>query len=89
MNRATWRFTAPGEAVESAFPTTRMSKTGFERLSGTSMASALAAGVAAMVLAFARQPPLSYAFMIVKCLEIRYGREKVKPFYDKLIVEAE
>jgi subtilisin family serine protease len=150
MNRATWRFTAPGEAVESAFPTTRMSKTGFERLSGTSMASAVAAGVAAMVLAFARQPPLSYAptiqellkkpeamcyvfndclsdskddqkpfrflvprklfegrsdddgdivgggpeevglarlsaaFMIVKCLEIRYGREKVKPFYDKL-----
>jgi hypothetical protein len=150
MNCATWRFTAPGEAVESAFPTTRMSKTGFERLSGTSMASAVAAGVAAMVLAFARQPPLSYApiiqellkkpeamsyvfndclsdskddqkpfrflvpwklfkgqsdgdgdivgggpeeagsarlsaaLMIVKCLETRYGREKVKPFYDKL-----
>jgi subtilisin family serine protease len=54
------RFSAPGINIPSIFPTTRsgVDET-FERLEGASFACPIAAGVAGLILEFARQEPLS------------------------------
>ncbi|OCL01092.1 subtilisin-like protein [Cenococcum geophilum 1.58] len=51
------RFTAPGEDVLSAYPPD-LEKSGIKRMTGTSFSTPIAAGVAALVLEFSRQPPL-------------------------------
>jgi len=71
-NAKWWRFSAPGERVESAYPT-KKTESGLMRLDGTSFASPIAAGVAAMVLEFARQPPLSFEPRISEILKTRTG----------------
>lgn len=57
------RFTALGEAVESAYPThlaVEGEVKGFKKKSGTSCATPIAAAIAALILEFARQPPLCF-----------------------------
>jgi len=56
------RLTALGEVVKSAYPSdlpTEEPEPGSRRLSGTSSATPIAAGIAGLILEFARQPPLS------------------------------
>lgn len=57
------RFTALGDEVLSAWPLFSGSKStsGYKRMSGTSAATAVAAATAALILEFARQPPLCLA----------------------------
>jgi hypothetical protein len=55
------RFTALGEVVRSAFPLhlqTEDAEPGWRRMEGTSCATPIAAGVAGLILEFARQRPL-------------------------------
>lgn len=57
------RFTALGEAVNSAFPmqlTEGTDTPGWKRMSGTSCATPIAAAIAGLVLEFSRQRPLCY-----------------------------
>jgi subtilisin family serine protease len=68
LNNRKWRFTAPGEGVESAYPS-KLESSGLKRLDGTSFASPIAAGVAAMVLEFALQPPLNLEPQIYQILK--------------------
>ena len=75
-NNRKWRFTAPGESVLSAYPTT-IEPNGLKRLSGTSVASPIAAGLAALVLEFARQPPLSFEPDIALKLKRLDGMQQV------------
>lgn len=56
----TQRFTALGEAIKTDAE--------YPRMDGTSAASPVAAGIAALILEFARQPPLGYAPNIAKWL---------------------
>ena len=58
------RFTAPGEEVLSAFPL-ELENTGIKRMTGTSFATPIAAGVAALVLEFCRQLPLGQHSSVV------------------------
>jgi subtilisin family serine protease len=53
------RFSAPGEDIPSVFPRLVDGHDEVYRLSGTSFASPIAAGIAGLILEFARQPPLS------------------------------
>jgi subtilisin family serine protease len=57
----TQRFTALGEGIKTDFPPELGSADGSTRMSGTSAATPIAVGIAALVLEFARQPPLGYA----------------------------
>ncbi|KAH7079793.1 peptidase S8/S53 domain-containing protein [Paraphoma chrysanthemicola] len=57
----THRFTALGESITTDFPPHLESKEGWKLMDGTSAATPVAAGIAALVLEFARQPPLGYA----------------------------
>ena len=59
------RFTAPGVRVKGPI--------GSERVSGTSLASPIAAGIAALVLEFARQPPLGCDKDVTKYLKRKDG----------------
>lgn len=52
------RFSAPGQSVLSACPT-NVNRLGEMRSNGASVATAIATGVAALMLEFARQPPLN------------------------------
>ena len=55
------RFTVLGEAVKSAYPKDLGSdEPGWRRMSGTSCATPIAAGIAGLILEFARQRPLCY-----------------------------
>lgn len=65
----THRFTALGEAILTDFPPQLGDKKGWERMKGTSAATPIAAGIAALVLEFARQPPLGYAPEIAEKLK--------------------
>jgi subtilisin family serine protease len=78
----TCRFTALGDAVRSAYPVHRgvmpgEEKPGWRRMSGTSCATPIAAGIAALVLEFARQPPLCYDTFIEKHLKTVTGMREV------------
>ena len=54
------RFTTLGEEVKSAFPKRlpNVESGGWKRMSGTSCATPIAAAISALILEFARQPPL-------------------------------
>jgi hypothetical protein len=51
------RFAVLGEAVESVYPKD-LDESGFKRMSGTSCATPIAAGIAGLILEFARQRPM-------------------------------
>lgn len=67
------RFTAPGIAVYAAPGIATKSLSGEDRHSGTSFASPIAAGIAALVLEFARQPPLGYDPGVEEHLKLDVG----------------
>ncbi|KAI4679076.1 uncharacterized protein J4E88_006368 [Alternaria novae-zelandiae] len=84
------RFTALGEAVRSAYPTHLPSEDpheGWKRMVGTSCATPIAAGIAGLVLEFARQRPLCFEpaietylksvegmrLILTKCLSLKYA----------------
>ena len=63
------RFTAFGEGIKVDFPPQFGTKEGWKRMDGTSAATPVAAGIAALLLEFARQPPLGYAEEVAKVLK--------------------
>jgi hypothetical protein len=65
------RLMAPGIGMPS--PTYK----GSLPLSGTSFASPIAAGVAALILEFARQPPLDVSPSVAECLRSRRGMRRI------------
>jgi subtilisin family serine protease len=65
----THRFTALGQGIKTDFPTQLDSQEGWKRMDGTSAATPVAAGIAALVLEFARQPPLGYAPKVAELLK--------------------
>ncbi|KAI4618473.1 hypothetical protein J4E80_005073 [Alternaria sp. BMP 0032] len=84
------RFTTLGEAVRSAYPTHLPSEDpheGWKRMVGTSCATPIAAGIAGLVLEFARQRPLCFEpaietylksvegmrLILTKCLSLKYA----------------
>lgn len=84
------RFTALGEAVRSTYPLhlpSEDSEDGFKRMVGTSCATPIAAGIAGLVLEFARQRPLCFEpaieahlksvegmrLILTKCLSLKYA----------------
>lgn len=74
------RFTAPGRSVLSASPknlTGPGEQLGEKRADGTSFATPLAAGIAALVLEFSRQPPLSKWPQIQRVLKQKDAMEDV------------
>lgn len=56
-NTKGYRFTAPGEDIMAAYPPD-LESSGSSRVTGASFATPIAAGVAALILEFARQLPL-------------------------------
>jgi hypothetical protein len=84
------RFTALGEAVRSTYPMHLPSEDpepGWKRMVGTSCATPIAAGIAGLVLEFARQRPLCFdssieahlksvegmRLILTKCLSLKYA----------------
>ncbi|KAF2022957.1 subtilisin-like protein [Setomelanomma holmii] len=65
----THRFTALGGGFRCDYPPQLGTKEGWTRMDGTSAATPIAAGIAALVLEFARQPPLSYASKVAELLK--------------------
>jgi subtilisin family serine protease len=65
----THRFTALGQGIKTDFPTQLDTQEGWKRMDGTSAATPVAAGIAALVLEFARQPPLGYAPKVAELLK--------------------
>lgn len=66
----THRFTALGEEIKADLPMQLGgNKEGWTRMNGTSAATPIAAGIAALVLEFARQPPLGYAPKVAEVLK--------------------
>ncbi|USP78638.1 hypothetical protein yc1106_05912 [Curvularia clavata] len=66
------RLTALGQAVRSTWPLdlpTEEPETGWKRLAGTSCATPIAAGIAGLVLEFARQRPMCFEKKIEKHLK--------------------
>jgi hypothetical protein len=80
VERKPVRFTALGEAVRSAYPSDL--KTGdpspdWKRLNGTSCATPIAAGIAGLIIEFARQPPLCMEPAIESYLKFVEGMREV------------
>ncbi|KAF2815771.1 subtilisin-like protein [Mytilinidion resinicola] len=87
------RFTALGEDVESAYPPQRARAgvtPGSKRLSGTSCATPIAAATAAMLLEFAKQPPLGFDpsvlqhLKMVKSSETSWGKRSMLTYLPSL-----
>jgi len=76
INNKGSRLTAPGENVLSAFPPS-LEPSGLKRKTGTSFATPIAAGVAGLILEFARQPPLSWHPRVARKLK---ETEVMRPF---------
>jgi hypothetical protein len=77
-----FRFAALGEAVRSAYPVHRgvmrgEQTPGWRRMSGTSCATPIAAGIAGLVLEFARQQPMCYDESIESHLKMVAGMRQV------------
>jgi subtilisin family serine protease len=72
------RFTVLGEAVRSTYPKDLESdELGWKRMSGTSCATPIAAGIAGLILEFARQRPLCYDSSIEAHLKTVVGMRQV------------
>jgi subtilisin family serine protease len=74
------RFTALGEAVRSTYPMHLPSEdpeSGWKRLDGTSCATPIAAGIAGLVLEFARQRPMCFDERIEKRLKTVEGMQLI------------
>ncbi|KAF2492480.1 hypothetical protein BU16DRAFT_594086 [Lophium mytilinum] len=80
------RFTALGEDVESAFPPALQGldddsdgflRVGFKRSTGSSCATPIAAATAALILEFAKQPPLCYDPRVLNHLKTLKGMRYV------------
>ncbi|KAH7071549.1 peptidase S8/S53 domain-containing protein [Paraphoma chrysanthemicola] len=65
----THRFTALGQSITTDFPPHLKSKEGWKLMDGTSAATPVAAGMAALILEFARQPPLGFASKVAERLK--------------------
>lgn len=73
------RFSTLGEAVNSKFPpfTKNGKLVGEMRKSGTSFAAPIAAGIAASILEFSRQPPLGFDPSVERSLKKMAGMRRV------------
>ncbi|KAI4612198.1 hypothetical protein J4E83_007749 [Alternaria metachromatica] len=97
------RFTALGEAVRSTYPLHLPSEDpddGFKRMVGTSCATPIAAGIAGLVLEFARQRPLCFEpaieahlksvegmrLILTKCLSHKYADNSPFNHLDPMIL---